>query len=253
MWLQAGKSDLTASYEHIEISVPTSYITFAVAMALSNSLIKLINYFILNEFIRIASNRLFKFDNSAALALMIDSENAWNLPLWRQYRFLGSGSRHLLLVNVAGLILMAPLMMLFSFALWTYYCSMYRILVLNGILSFSALLCISGAIMIAFPIIYTILLRAPISFHKNQTFIRWNFLYKIYKRNGLAPDHVRRWLQQALPPQSYLCHGGQPLKTKPLELAVGARNISACLNFAGKLMAHSYSVKEIAVAANAAE
>jgi hypothetical protein len=195
MWLQAGKADLTAKYEQIEISIPSSYITFAVAMAFSNSLIKLINYFVLNEFTRIAGNILLRFDNAVAITVIMDGEHAWTLPLLPQYRFFRSETAHRFLASIAGVVLMSPAIILGVYIFVSYLSSAYVVLMSKGVMSFPSVLCIAGTIMVIFPIIYTSLLSIPIPFRKNPMFIRWLFLYRLYKKEGSVPGHVQLWLR----------------------------------------------------------
>ncbi len=196
MWLQAGKTDLTAKYELIELSVPSFYISFALAMTFSNGALKLINYFFLNEFLRIACNKLCKFDNPLALAIAVDGQNAWSMPLWRQFRCFNSGVRHRLLVNISVIILMTPLIMLCVFIIYIYFVSAFNAAQYYGSFSLSGVLFICGVVMILFPFIYSIFLFLPLSFDKNLSFIRWIFLFRLYRRHGIVPNHIARWLPQ---------------------------------------------------------
>jgi len=197
-WLQAGKIQLALKFDQIELTVPTSYINFAIAMVFSNCLLTLLNYFVLNEFVRVASNRLFKFDNPVALSIPIGGENAWSLPLLRQYRFFSSNGTHLFLTRAVFYTLILPFFLLVSYIAWSYFSTNVKILIDKGVFTFSGILCVSGSLMVIFPVVYTLFLFLPLSFHKNAMFIRWLFLFRMYKKGDKLPDHVALWAKASL-------------------------------------------------------
>lgn len=116
------------------------------------------------------------------------------MPFWRQYRFLRSSHRHILLTRISLIILLIPLLTLCFFMLLVYASSAYKAILSHGFISLSGVLFASGAVMVAFPFMYLVFLFLPISFKKNLIFVRWIFLFRIYKRSGVLPVHVLNWL-----------------------------------------------------------
>jgi hypothetical protein len=94
LWLAANRSELVLKLSLLEVAIPIAYVNFGVAFLIGASLFQFINFMVLNEFTRIAVNKLFKFDNAPALTVLQDSDAAYMLAVLPQYRFFGVARGH---------------------------------------------------------------------------------------------------------------------------------------------------------------
>lgn len=78
LWLTSAKGALTLKLPMFELSLPVVYVNWAVAFGFFLSGIGMINYFMLNEYVRLASRRLLKFDAPWALDPLYDGGNTWS-------------------------------------------------------------------------------------------------------------------------------------------------------------------------------
>jgi hypothetical protein len=62
LWLSSAKSTLELKVSFFELTVPAAYVSFAVAAAIFGTVVHVVNYMMLNDFVRVASNKLFRFD-----------------------------------------------------------------------------------------------------------------------------------------------------------------------------------------------
>jgi hypothetical protein len=121
LWLAANKSELVLKVSLIDVAVPVAYVIFAVAFLTFAALINLINWAVLNEFTRIASNRLFRFDNSSALEVLQNGASAGPLAWNPQYRFLTSGKAHERLGIWIMRLMMLPFFAVLMVVYWTIF------------------------------------------------------------------------------------------------------------------------------------
>lgn len=196
LWLVANKSELTLKVALIDISVPVAYVNFAVAVVVFGIAINLINYFILNEFVRIAANRLFRFDAPWVFTIPQDGSNAWTLGFLGQFRFFSSSRTHRLLGPLVVLFVNLPILLVICVIYWTLLATGYGIIVRDGLGSTSGIFTIVAWLLIAAPLLYWMLIRTTFSFHKNSGFIRWVFLFQMYRRIGTIPPRVDDWISE---------------------------------------------------------
>lgn len=192
LWLSSGKQILAINVFLIDISVASAYVNIFLSYLAMGSFTSFKNYFTLNEFIQIASNRLFKHNSSWVITILEDGSNAWSIDLVRQYRFLSSGSAHSVLSIFAFLLIFLPFLGIYIF--------IYYMLIEVGIsainsagwMSLDALFTYAGWSFAFYPILHTVLTAIPFSFTKNTDYIRWNFLYPIHKRDNFFPKNMDR-------------------------------------------------------------
>ena len=120
LWLAANKPELALKVSLIDISVPAAYVNFGVALLFFTALQNLINWALLNEFVRIASARLFKFEGGT-LSVFLDGGSAGSLALAKQYRFLSSGRWHSALGPMMLSLLCLPFLAILVAGYWTYF------------------------------------------------------------------------------------------------------------------------------------
>ncbi|GBF27927.1 hypothetical protein MnTg02_02987 [bacterium MnTg02] len=192
LWLASNKSALNLSIKFIELSVPAAFVNTVVALALSFTLLNLINYFLLNEFIRLASNKLFKFESAWALTVPYEGGNAYSLSLVQQFRFFQSSKVHKVFGKTIVYLWTLPFLLIFMAIYWTVFAVGYNVLHQDGILSVTGIFTIASLLSTIIPIMLIIFINIPFKFSKNAGYIRWLFLYPIYRRQGLPPPD--RWI-----------------------------------------------------------
>ncbi len=196
LWLAANKPELELKVAFIDISVPVAYVTFALALFLFSGMLNVASYFVLNDFMRIAGNRFFGLHASPALTMLEDGTSAWSAGLLRQFRFFKSDKAHGLLgVIVAGLATI-PFVVVLAAIYWTDIRVGFDVLQAHGLFSLEAVLTVVGWLLLAFPITHLVLILTPFSFTKNVGFIRWVFLFRMYRKLGLSPPRIETWLDE---------------------------------------------------------
>lgn len=195
LWLSSGKKTLSVNVFLIDINIESAHLSIFLALLIMSSFINFKNYFTMNDFIRIASNRLFKHDASWAITILEDGSNAWSIDLVRQYRFMSSGLAHSIFGISSFFFIVIPFLGLYFF---TYYILIdvgSGVVRAEGWRSMNSLLTYAGWSFAAYPILHTILMLLPFSFTKNVDYIRWNFLYPIHKRYNSFPIELDKWLK----------------------------------------------------------
>jgi hypothetical protein len=199
LWLLANKSELSLKIAAIEISVPIWYVNFALSLILFGFWVQLVNYFVLNDFVRIASVKLFKFDTSWALTVLQDGAAAWSIGWITQYRFFSSSAAHRIVGRMVLYLVNLPFVVILGFAYWIILSVGFQIMHKEDVVSAAALFTVTAWLLVICPMIYLIVIRIPFTFRKNVTFIRWLFLYRLYRRMGLMPPRVDQWLSKRSP------------------------------------------------------
>lgn len=195
-WLASNAGNLTLKISVLDVTIPAGYVNFAVAFALVGSVIQLINYFVLNEFVRVASNRLFKFDNSSVLMVPYDGSSAWSLGWVQQYRFLASSKPHRFFGILVVLTLLIPLAMIWLLVFCNVILVGISVIRRDGPLSATGAFNVAALFLTLFPIFLLLAMSTRFTFKKNTSFVRWLFLTKIYRREGRWPPRSNNWTQQ---------------------------------------------------------
>jgi hypothetical protein len=197
LWLSANKPELSLTVALVDISVPISYVNFAMALALFAGLLQVVTYFVLNDFIRIASNKLLRFDAPWALTVPEDGASAWSVASIPQFRFLASKRPHRLVGYALISFVCLPFLMVFGAIYWTAGRVGLSVLAASGYSSMEAFLTLIAWLIAALPVACVVLMLIPFSFTKNIEFIRWLFLTRIYRRMGRFPPRVDSWLAES--------------------------------------------------------
>jgi hypothetical protein len=94
LWLSAAKSTLALKLTFVDLTIPAAYVNFVLAAMLFGTAVQAINYLILNDFVRVASNKLFKFDAPWVLTALQDGGSVWSIAavIVRVVRSYTSGS-----------------------------------------------------------------------------------------------------------------------------------------------------------------
>jgi hypothetical protein len=94
LWLSTAKSTLALKLTFVDLTIPAAYVNFVLAVMLFGTAVQAINYMILNEFVRVASNKLFKFDAPWVLTALHDGGSVWSIAAVTQFRFFQSTAAH---------------------------------------------------------------------------------------------------------------------------------------------------------------
>lgn len=194
LWLSQGNPVLDIELISFRVQIKSVYLNIFLAWVLMSSFISFMNYMTLNEFIRIASNRLFKHDASWAITILEDGSNAWSIGHVRQFRFLSSGIVHSLTGLTTLVFMVVPFIGIYVFIYFVLATTGWNVIKSTGWLGLDSLFFYAAWLFAAYPIIHTIISAIPFQFHKNISFIRWNFLYRIHKRTNNYPRELDRWL-----------------------------------------------------------
>jgi hypothetical protein len=182
---------ITVALPVLNFTIAPIYVVFVVSFITSLSLLSLVNYFVLNEFVRLASERLISRNaSSAAVFVYADGGSAWSLSIGPQFRFFSSAKPHTALMWVTMGLLMGPLVLLLVFV--------YVELIRGGIVSaygadglFDIVILIASAFLLAFPLAQICFMYTSHTFKRNNMYIRWIFLRRLTR--GQHPQ-VERWL-----------------------------------------------------------
>ncbi len=194
LWLLANKSELSLKLALIELNVPASYVNFAVAFLLFGTVVHLLNYFVLNHFVMIASNKLFGFDCPWALTTILDGGSVWINGSILQFRFLSSGAAHKRLGRASAALANIPLVAILLVAFWAVIAVGINVVKNRGLFSLDAMFTLIAWVTLIYSISQIVLMFIPFTFAKNVQFVRWNFLWRLYRRQGLMPPRAGVWL-----------------------------------------------------------
>jgi len=200
LWLSANKADLTVKLALFDLSIPKSYVNFAVAMSIFATGTNALSYFVLNEFVRIASNSMFKFDSAWVLTLPQDGSNAWSVAWVPQFRFLTSGAAHRWVARATLFITNLPFLCIAAVLYWTVFSAGYQVIRADGLVSSGGAFTVIAWLLVLCPIALAVLIRSRFPFEKNTRFIRWRFLAPLYRRSGHWPPRVNFWIDPGPPP-----------------------------------------------------
>lgn len=194
LWLVANKTELAIKIAFLDVSIPTSYANFFVAALLFGTLINAVNFVFINEFVRIACNKLFNFDSPWVLNVPLDGGNAWFIGGVRQFRFMSSSKAHGLFGMASVWLINLPFLAILAIIYWIVFSVGFRVLRSEGFASVGSLLTILGWLLAIYPLLLVATISIPFEFEKNTRFIRWVFLRRIYRRAGLWPPRTEFWV-----------------------------------------------------------
>lgn len=202
LWLASSKADLTVKLSVFDLSLPAAYVNAAVAVSYAGFVFGIMNYFVLNEFARIISHRMLKFDSAWALGTLYDGGSAWSLVWIGQFRHLELNSRHKLVGKSIALLSNLPVLIASAIVLWTVATVGMSTLAANGLLSLKGVLTILAWLFVAVPFAIAALMKMRFGFNKNVNFIRWNVLVPLYRNVGQWPPRIGYWITKPLGPSA---------------------------------------------------
>lgn len=197
LWVCNSRADSSVPLDlfSMKLEIPVVYVIFAISAQMFAVISSLISYFFINEFLRLAMVRYFKFDNAVAFAVPFEGTSIWSMPMMLQFRFLQSHRPHKFLISLSLFAIMLPGLLAIFFidyivigsAWWTARTEFLSIL--NIVLSLTSIF------LTIFPIFYLALIFVPFKFSKNKRFIRWGFLSGKIHRTVMHPQ-TARWLEE---------------------------------------------------------
>jgi hypothetical protein len=196
LWLLANKTELLLKVSFIELSIPNYYVNFFVASSLTGFVLQLLNYFFLNRFVWIVSSKLFKFDSPWALTVMLDGGNVWSNSIVQQFRFLKLDSSHPRFGKLSVFLINVPMLTGLFVIVWAISITGWHVLDHDGVLSTGGILTLLSWLGVLASFLILLLTQVRFGFKKNATFIRWNFLFPLYRRLGGMPPRVSHWLEE---------------------------------------------------------
>ncbi|WP_147178132.1 MULTISPECIES: hypothetical protein [Alphaproteobacteria] len=195
-WLNTNRGSLDIQLQLIDLSIPSVYVNFALSLCLFVSLIALLNYFVLNEFIRVASNQLFKFDSVWSITTLFEGSGAWSATVVPQFRFLKSRIAHHFVSLVSLLTMVLPFFAIVGFCYYVSIKTGVAAIRDVGIVSIPSFISFVGWGLALYPILFSVIILFPFSFDKNIDFIRWSFIFRIHRRTGEFPPRLPAWLDK---------------------------------------------------------
>lgn len=197
IWIESHNDQKFLEFEiwSMQLSLPVIYIAFVVSLVLFGAITSAFSYIYINEFVRVAAHKMFHFDNSTALALPYEGDSAWSIGASIQFRFLKSSRAH----TAFGLITLAFILIPLGIIIFFVYVRTYGIIFDNLLnptdVAFDRVLSVVSALLLLHPPAWIMLQWIPFSFHKNISFIRWNFLFRIYQKEGKQFSKTTSWLK----------------------------------------------------------
>jgi hypothetical protein len=183
----------------LKLNIPVAYIIFAISVLMFGVLTNFLSYLHNNEFLRLAINKYYDFENAVAFVAPFDGSSSWSMPVMVQFRFLQSTKTHKALTWLSLFAIFLPSLLTLLFVDGVVIAGASSIIlkeyssVLNVALSFTSIF------LVLFPIFYAVFICVPVSFTKNVNFTRWNFLArKVHAGKMQSHPHVSRWLADGL-------------------------------------------------------
>jgi hypothetical protein len=195
LWLASAKSTLVLKIAFIDLTIPAAYVVFVVAVSLFGAVGNAVSYLMINDFVRVAANKLFKFDSPWALTALQDGAAIWSNTVINQFRFFESSKAHVILGKAVLWLVNVPVLAIICMIYWIEVSTFIKVLRQDGPLSFNSAFVTVALLLLVWSLVYPILLQIPFSFTKNTRFIRWNFLTPIYRRMGLWHPRTPYWIK----------------------------------------------------------
>jgi hypothetical protein len=198
LWICNAKTNSTVALQllSMNLQIPVVYVVFAIAFQMMTSMTAIISYFHINEFLRLAVNKYYAFENNAALVVPFDSSNTWSMPVLLQFRFLKSSNFHKTLIGFSLFGVLLPTFVVLVFIHGTIISNSLTVIATEYYSALNIVLAFTSIFLVAYPILYTILIVVPFKFTKNVTFTRWNFLSgKVHRRQMTNHPRLHGWLK----------------------------------------------------------
>jgi hypothetical protein len=197
LWIsnkQTG-SDVSIDIFSLSVTVPVIYVSFATTFMNLSAIVCFLSYMHLNEFLRLAAIRYYKFENSSAMAVLFDGVSAWSLVTVLQFRFFESNLMHKLIILATLLAIAVPVLAVVIYIYLVMIDVSMAGLALEYNSPFGFGLSVISLLLLAYPIVLVVALFMPYKFTKNDRYTRWNFLSaRLYRRLGVDHPQLKNWL-----------------------------------------------------------
>jgi len=177
-----------------DIRIAKLYVVFVGSLSAAMSVVGLLNYFVINEYQRVVANKLLSFDNSSSLGLLFEPSDAWTPLMARQFRFLKSGRFHTLFEIFAVVVMLSPIVLVYAVTYISFASFSLEYLKGYGYIPYGDWIAGISLAFLSFPIAVIAYSFIPWKFEKNDRYIQWNFLHRLYKRDDWWPSNERNWL-----------------------------------------------------------
>lgn len=194
LWLTSNRDQLVLKIAFLDLAIPASYVNAVEAILLVGVIMHFINYLTLNEFVRVASNRLFQFDSPWVLSVPFDGGDAWNIGTMGQFRFFQSSSAHRSIMHLYALVLNLPALILLGMGYLMVVLNGWNSLAKEGLLSISGLFTMLAWIFLIQGLFMIVVMFVRFTFYKNAGFIRWLVLNRLYRRIGRRHPRASAWV-----------------------------------------------------------
>ncbi len=189
-------SFISINNEYFNLEIPVLYVVFFSSLALTSSLIEIINYFIYNELQRVAINTLFRFDSVDARSIIYDPGSAIGLFVSPQFRFIKTRPSSIAFLSVVVFAGFIPIVSVYIFLYYINIRYMIKFLLGNEYVFYGNAATVLVFMLMMYPILFLIYIFRKVEYIKNNKFIRWNFLYPMHRRYNQYPYNIDKWINE---------------------------------------------------------
>ena len=196
-WLRSHfeASEIKFSVFSQDFVSPASYLLFVLGFCYLGMILEIINYGFLNMFVDVLAKRAFGLNSGAGLNSLYNARSVWSVVLNMQYRFLKSGTVHLLTAVTSMFFLLLPIQIALLFVGFEITKLVLVTWVSASIGGFEKMILLVTMTNTLFPWIWIALLFVPFKFTKNFMYIRWDFLLNLHRSAGDSAPGIPRWLK----------------------------------------------------------
>ncbi|NIK47676.1 hypothetical protein [Variibacter gotjawalensis] len=192
LWIASQKAapGLEISISTLKLVVPSVYVLFVIAGASLAAAINGANYLIVSSLFPRLSRARF---GGADPAILLDASNAWSDSLLPQFRFYKSGRWQKFWVLVTLVVVMMPLMTIALIVYSTAVPAAFKLAFQTDQRIYHRVIAVAALVMFTYPAVLIVLYSKSFRFHRNASFIRWLFLFRVYRRSFVSPATVNSW------------------------------------------------------------
>ena len=196
-WLRShlDASEIKFSVFSQDFVSPASYLLFVLGFCYFGLILEIINYGFLDVFVGVLAKKAFGLNSSAGLNSLYNARSIWSVILNMQYRFLKSGTAHLLTAATSMVFLVLPILIVLLFAEFEIIKLVLATWASVSVGGFEEMILVVTIAVTVFPWIWIVLHFVPFKFTKNFMYIRWDFLLKLHRSAGVAARGIPRWLK----------------------------------------------------------
>lgn len=192
----SGQDAISISNPYLSISIPRVIALFSLSLFWFNGFASLISYTILTNHINSVLTDLYPNANWPTLSSILDTgEGAWIEPALSKHRFFKSGLLNRIISALSMMVILVPFLLIGSIIIIESGSYLLQLILSDTETLKSRLLGLVTIILISFPVIYIFLISIPLPLSKNRSFVRWNFLTQIWRREFNSHPTSRKWLE----------------------------------------------------------